>query len=67
MSKSTEPKHYMRFKLLKDGGDYAILQCTDCNEQFYSSPCGEDNVEWDGERGCLVSVCPNKCNWPRKK
>lgn len=64
---TNEPEHYMKTKLLKDGGDFVILKCNDCNEVFYSSPCGEDNCEWDEERKCLVSVCPNKCNWKPKK
>jgi hypothetical protein len=61
-----EPEHYMRYKLLKDGGDFVILLCNDCNKQFYSSPCGEDNVEWDEARKCLFSVCPNRCHSIKK-
>ncbi len=57
-----EPEHYRAFILLRDGGDHTILKCTCCDEIFYSSPCGEDNVEWDEKRKCLVTTCPNGCS-----
>jgi hypothetical protein len=52
----------VHFELIEDRGDAVVLKCKSCNTTFYSSPCGEDNVEWDKEKGCLYSVCPNGCN-----
>jgi len=51
-----------KFELIEDRGDAVVLKCNECEEVFYSSPCGEDNVEWDKEKSCLVSVCPNGCS-----
>ena len=52
----------MALNLVEDMGDAVVLKCTKCEAIFYSSPCGEDNVEWDNEKECLVSVCPNGCD-----
>jgi hypothetical protein len=51
----------MALNLVEDLGDAVVLKCTECETVFYSSPCGEDNVEWDNKKECLVSVCPNGC------
>jgi len=46
-------------EVLEDLGDTVILRCA-CGHVFMSSPCGEENVEWDDNFRCLFSTCP-KC------
>ena len=48
----------MKVLLAPDETVPAVLWVCDCGEEFWTDPCGEENLVWNGKE--LIEKCP-KC------